>query len=546
MILWAIIFWQVIVGIACLYGASQVLQIERVFNLGDFVQYFLATLISLFGLASFASAALMTRLNGSGRLIGMAVSVIVGILGLFYLAYLLGAFIGIDQLAEGIYANIVYLWALPIGYVFLWIGGRLGELNRVRPLLERVGWAIIAFGVLAALLVPVWDPNDLTSGLLINGIKAFIAGMANLTAILVLILSLLALAVARTLVSMGDVFDETPSERDTWQGWLFLLPNFVSFMLFFAGPLALSFYLSFTDYTPLRQTEPNIVGFANYGELLSLSFDTLSANDEAPELAQFHRELARFQVGSTIYVIGARDILFWISLFQTFRYCLMLLPLAIIPALLLAQLLNSKLPGMKFFRAVFFIPSVAAVVGIALIWRWLYDPVVGFINYAINGIVGIFGISSPDILWLTDDNILLLAVVIMAAWQVIGFNTVIFLAGLQGIPKELQEAATVDGANRVQRFIAITLPMLAPSTFFVTVTTLIAGLQAFSEPFALISDNNPTDAKLTAVYYLYNTGFGSNIRTGYASAIAWVLFVLVFLVTVIQFRLSNSNAAYQD
>lgn len=206
---------------------------------------------------------------------------------------------------------------------------------------------------------------------------------------------------------------------------------------------------------------------------------------------------------------------------------------------------------MKFFRALFFIPSIAAVVGVALIWQWLYDPTIGYINYAIARVIDVINsllglqITDPAIQWLTQDQTLLLSVVIMAAWQVIGFNTVIFLAGLQGVPKELMEASTVDGANRWVRFSRIVLPLLGPTTFFVTITTLIAGLQAFAEPFSLIGENNPTTAKLTSVYYLYNLGFGS-FRMGYASAVAWVLFIAIFIVTVIQFRLSRSNTAYSD
>ncbi|MCS7071572.1 MAG: sugar ABC transporter permease, partial [Anaerolinea sp.] len=136
------------------------------------------------------------------------------------------------------------------------------------------------------------------------------------------------------------------------------------------------------------------------------------------------------------------------------------------------------------------------------------------------------------------------SVVIMAAWQVIGFNTVILLAGLQGVPRDLIEAATVDGAGPWTRFRRIILPLLAPTTFFVTVTTLISGLQAFSEMFALFG-NSMSNARLTVVFYLYQQGF-VNFNMGYASATAWVLFVVIFAVTLIQFRLSSRSKAYQD
>jgi ABC-type sugar transport system permease subunit len=280
---------------------------------------------------------------------------------------------------------------------------------------------------------------------------------------------------------------------------------------------------------------------------------TVPAGESATgRLAPNHLETLRFSLGDNDFVIGARDPLFWQALRQTFVYCTLLLLLVLPSSLGLALLLNTKIPGMKIFRAIFFIPSVAAVVGVALIWGWLYNPTVGYINYAISSVVrflnATFGLSltDPAIQWLTNDGILMVSVVIMAAWQVIGFNTVIFLAGLQGVQKDLLEAATVDGAAGWVRFRRIILPLIGPTTFYVTVTTLVAGLQAFSESYALIQDTNPTNAKLTAVYYLYNQGFRS-FRMGYASAIAWVLFVVIFIITLVQFRLSrNSNVAYTD
>ncbi|MBZ0280127.1 MAG: sugar ABC transporter permease [Anaerolineae bacterium] len=135
----------------------------------------------------------------------------------------------------------------------------------------------------------------------------------------------------------------------------------------------------------------------------------------------------------------------------------------------------------------------------------------------------------------------MISVVILAAWQVVGFNTVLFLAGLQGIPKELYEAASIDGADGWRRFRFVTLPMLAPTTFFVIITTVITGLQAFNEPYALFPSRPLPENAITSVFYLYNQGF-FRFNFGYASAIAWVLFALIFLITLAQFRLQRSNA----
>jgi ABC-type sugar transport system permease subunit len=542
--LYVIMVWQVLVGGGCLYVASQILQIERIFNLGNFVQIFLAGVFTLIAAASFFSAYRLYQINGTGRLLAMGIDFTGMVLALLYLGHITGLYLGLDTLADGLYRSLSWLWGIALGYMVLWLSWRFPEGNLIR---KYGGYA--GLGVMAACVVIIL----LTSGLLLNGISALVTNILRVDSIIVIVVAVIFGMASAYLLRKGDVFGETTSQRDTWQGWLFLMPNFVSFVLFFAGPLLLSFYLSFTDYNPAQQNPAQFVGLSNYTQMLSLSIGTLQNSEQrgAEVIAEGHAELTRFTIGDSTIVIGARDTLFWYSLFNTFNYCLFLLVFSIPPALGLAMLLNSKMPGMKFFRAVFFIPSIAAVVGVALIWQWLYDPTIGYINYAIlqvvNFINGLFGsqIADPAVKWLTDERILMLSVVIMAAWQVIGFNSVIFLAGLQGVPRELVEAATVDGANRWTRFRKIILPLLGPTTFFVTITTLIAGLQAFAEPFSLIGENNPSTAKLTSVYYLYNLGF-SNFRMGYASAVAWVVFIAIFIVTILQFRFSSSNRAYSD
>jgi ABC-type sugar transport system permease subunit len=184
-------------------------------------------------------------------------------------------------------------------------------------------------------------------------------------------------------------------------------------------------------------------------------------------------------LGNTRIIIGAKDRLFWVSLGNTLKFCLLLIPLSIVPAIGMALILNSSLPGVNFFRALYFLPSVAAVVGTALIWRWLYTPVTGYINYALTTLSGWFGFANPEIGWLNDPNWVLFSIVILAAWQVVGYNTVLVLAGLQNIPKTLYEAAQIDGANHWRQFWNITLPMLQPTIFFVLITTMVTGLQFF-------------------------------------------------------------------
>jgi ABC-type sugar transport system permease subunit len=203
---------------------------------------------------------------------------------------------------------------------------------------------------------------------------------------------------------------------------------------------------------------------------------------------------------------------------------------------------------MKFFRAVYFIPSVAAVVGVSLIWAWMYNAAVGWINYAItsginliNNVTGL-AIADPQMRWLSDANTALLSVAIMVAWQTMGFNTVLFLAGMQNIPKVLYEAATVDGAGAWAQFRNVTLPLLAPTTVFVVTTTLIQAFQVFEPIFIMTNPpGGPNNSTLSMVLYLYQNGF-QRFRQGYAASIAWVLFLAIFVVTIIQFRRQRGGA----
>jgi ABC-type sugar transport system permease subunit len=514
---------QILLGVALLFGAVQVWNLPEFFNLGNIVQQFLGGVVGLVAIASIVSGILIFQLNNNGRLIGMLIDLFLAAFAVLYLGHLLDLYIGLDVLAGGIWRNAIWLLGFPIGYAIVWFAQRIDN-----DAIQKVGLGIM----MLALAVILWNSGLLTSiGDLLRALFQPLT-LATLGIIAVLVV------MAGTLMREGLRFGETMGERESWQGWLFLLPNFVTFLLFFALPLLLSFYFSFTDYNAISR--PNFVGLQNYTNLLSLEFQTVPAGASTVEgFSPGYVRVASIPLGANDFSIGARDPLFWVSLGNTFRYCIMLIILAIIPSLLLAMLLNSKIPGMKFYRAIFFLPSIAAVVGVALIWKWLYDPVIGFINYAIR-----FFAPAAEINWLTDDSLMLIATVIMAAWQVIGFNAVIFLAGLQAVPRELIEASTVDGAGPVRRFLSITLPLIAPTTFFVTVTTLISGLQAFSEMFILLG-TTPSNARLTTVYYLYEEAFARQ-GFGSASATAWVLFVIIFIVTLIQFRLSSRAAAYQD
>jgi ABC-type sugar transport system permease subunit len=315
-------------------------------------------------------------------------------------------------------------------------------------------------------------------------------------------------------------------------GWLFLSPNLLGFVLFFAGPLLFSLYVSFTNWDSFNQRD--WVGLANYARVFNLSVSVLATPDqplrEVMDAGRYD-ELLRLNILGQGILIGAEDKRFWIALRNTLVFGLLAVPLSVLPALLLAALLNSQLPGMRFYRTLYFVPSVAAVVGVALIWQWMYNSQVGWINYFISSAIGFLNavlgsnIRDPQIRWLADSDYALLSVVIMSAWQWIGFNTVLFLAGLPTIPRELYEATTL----------------------YVLITTTIQALQVFDQVFIVSNGTGgPGTATLTMTLNLYQNGFQS-FRQGYASALAWVLFIVIFVFTLVQFRRQRrASGAYDE
>ena len=304
--------------------------------------------------------------------------------------------------------------------------------------------------------------------------------------------------------------------RDTIDGYGMLLPTIVGVLVFFAFPLGYSLVLSFTNSKLLeRANEPaRFIGFQNY----------LNAFQSEP----FHDAL-----GNTAWFA------FFVLLFS------------IIPAMLLAVLINEKIKGQSFFRSIYFVPVVASVVGVSLVWKFLLNKDFGWINLAIEwfgGITGLENIGLVPISWLGNAKYALTAVIIVFVWKTIGYNMVIFMSGLQAINKQLYEAANIDGATRWQTLTGITVPLLSPTTFFVLVTTLISCLQVFDVPYALGwsrgNQAGPGDSMLTNVAQLYREGFINN-STGYASALAWILTTIILIITVIQFRASARWVNYE-
>jgi multiple sugar transport system permease protein len=284
------------------------------------------------------------------------------------------------------------------------------------------------------------------------------------------------------------------SRRATLIAWGFATPFVILFLVFMAGPIVASLAMSFTDLTTRDLETPfnvNLVGFENYAELFA-------------------------------------DPRFVRSLLNTGAFVIFGVPLTMALALAVALALNTGITRFRtVFRVGYYAPVVTSIVAIAIVWRFILQP-----DGLLNGFLSWFGIQGPD--WLQSTTWAMPSLILMAVWRNIGTLMVIFLAGLQGVPREHHEAAMVDGANAVQRFGNITLPAMRPTLLFAAVITGIGFLQFFEEPFVM-TRGGPLDATLSTAMYTYNQfGFGNY---SYASAASYVLFLAIVLLSLIQFRL---------
>jgi multiple sugar transport system permease protein len=282
--------------------------------------------------------------------------------------------------------------------------------------------------------------------------------------------------------------------------YLFLAPALITIAVFFLLPVLGALFLSFTDYDIYAVADPSntrFVGLRNYTNLLGTP-------------------------------------LFWTALGNTFYFVLVGGPLSVAVSLGAALLVNAKLVRFKgFFRSVLFAPVVTTLVAVAVVWRYLYHAEYGLINYGLAAI----GISPVD--WLGNPTFAMPAIILLAVWKNFGYNMLIFIAGLQSIPGELYEAAEIDGAGGWQRFWYITIPSLAPTFLFVSIITMIGYFQLFAEPYVM-TQGGPLRATTSVVLLMYEEGFRW-WRMGYAASIAFVLFLIILVGTLIQLRLQRSE-----
>lgn len=291
---------------------------------------------------------------------------------------------------------------------------------------------------------------------------------------------------------------EAAKQEARW-GWGLVTPTLLGLLFFTLGPFLFAIYISFTNWSLLGS--PQWVGLQNFSQLF-------------------------------------RDPLFWTSWENTVYYTGVSVPLSMALGLAIALLLNRKLPGMGLFRVLFFIPMTVGVVASGLLWSWMFNPSYGVLNYLLHFIgLGPFP-------WLTSSGMSMPSIILVGVWRAIGFNIIVFLAGLQGVPKELYEAASIDGAGSIRRFWSVTMPLLSPTIFFAGLIGIIMSFQVFEQTYVM-TQGGPGNSTLTIIYFTYQEGF-SYLRMGYASAASVTFLVVLSVGTALMLRLQNRLVHYEN
>lgn len=291
----------------------------------------------------------------------------------------------------------------------------------------------------------------------------------------------------------------TSQERNEFKwGWAFILPTMLGLIILNIYPMINTVYKSFFKTGDFGKGD-KFIGFTNYATLIS-------------------------------------DSEVWQSLLNTFKYAIVEVPFSIIIALILAVFLNRKMVFRSGYRTIFFLPMVAAPAAVAMVWRWLYNTRFGLLNH-------VFG---TNISWMSNPHIAFISIGIIGIWSIIGYNMVLFLAGLQEIPRDYYEAANIDGANGIKQFFNITLPLLSPTIFFVTITRVIGAMQVFDLIYMIMGTdtNNPAlESTQSLVYLFYRYSFSEN-NQGYGSTIVVLLLLVILVITVFQMKAQKKWVYY--
>lgn len=286
--------------------------------------------------------------------------------------------------------------------------------------------------------------------------------------------------------------------RDRYTAFGFLAPSLVHFLVFVVLPVGFSLYISLTRWDLL--TPMQFVGLTNFKELFF------------------------------------NDSLFWLSLRNTAYFVVLTVPPTIALGLLLAMAMSQRIRGIAFFRSIYFIPHISSMVAVAMVWRWIYNYNFGILNTLLE----FLGLPVFD--WLGDPKLAMPSVAIMSVWKGLGWAMLIYLAGLQNIPPQFYEAAEIDGANAWQRFVYITWPLLTPTTFFILVMSLIGAFQVFDQVY-MMTGGGPSHATTVYNYYLFQNAFRF-FKMGYAAAMAWILFIIIAVITYLQMKFLGENVNY--
>ena len=283
---------------------------------------------------------------------------------------------------------------------------------------------------------------------------------------------------------------EMAKREERW-AWLFIAPPFIGFMCFMAYPIVFAIIVSMSRWTGINSLWGNLVGLRNYGEILT-------------------------------------DSKFWQSMGTTIIYMIGI-PIGMILGIIIAMGLNRNLPGKRLLTTMYYVPVVSSLVAVSILWAWVFNYDYGLLNGIYKLLTGQHG---PN--WLGDEKMIKVSMIIFMVWKGLGGTIILYLAGLQNIPRDYYEAAEIDGASGWDKFLNITLPLLSPVTFYVLITSLIGGFQVFVEVQGMAANGGPNYSAATVVFYLYEKAF-KNGQLGYGSAIAVILAIIIFAITALNF-----------
>lgn len=302
-------------------------------------------------------------------------------------------------------------------------------------------------------------------------------------------------------------FELKDSTKETLAGYGFLLPNFIGFIIFTSLPVLASLALSFMKVDLI--SSPKVFAFIGFENFRQLTTD--------PYFWKY--------CWNTVVLMGA-------------------IPFSIAGSLILALALNQKIKGVVFFRTIYFLPSICSGVAIYVLWRLIYNSDFGVLNTLILKLGALLHLPLKGPNWLTDEAWAKPALMIMNIWQSVGgYNMILYLAALQGVPRDLYEAAEIDGANNWQKFWAVTWPQISPTTFFIATMSIIGGFQAGFDPAYIMTGGGPNGATTTIIYYIYNNAFQWQ-QMGYAASISWFLFLVIFAITLIKWKVFGKLVHY--